>query len=220
MRPEVDYYNILNAFYELHGSGSSFTLWQNAGNVRNIHNVLIEDIDVDKNSVVTKPESDSFPFEIDEKKEIYFYCESPPCVFKSEKFHYKNEKITFPIPLEIYLLDKRINKRIEFDEFQKLPIVSMKLSNNINSKAKKLQLKLRNYSIGGMALSIPTSEGKYFYQGDSLIISAINNTVFESPINGQIAYVDNSYAYGEVKIGVKFDQELIASDLIELEKLF
>ncbi len=95
----------------------------------------------------------------------------------------------------------------------------MKLSSS-NAKSKKLQLRLRNYSLGGMALSIATSEGKYFYQGDSLTISAINNKVFQIPITGRIAYVDNAFAYGEVKVGIKFDQELISDELSELEKLF
>lgn len=219
MRPELDYFNILNSFYDLHSSGSAFTLWQNAGNVRNIHSVKIVEIDVDKNSIISIPEMDSFPFEIEEKKEIYFYSEEPPCVFKTEKFIYKNSKIIFPIPTEIYLLDKRINSRKGFDEFATLPLVSMKLSSS-NAKSKKLQLRLRNYSLGGMALSIATSEGKYFYQGDSLTISAINNKVFQVPITGRIAYVDNAFAYGEVKVGIKFDQELISDELSELEKFF
>lgn len=219
MRPELDYFNILNSFYDLHGSESAFTLWQNAGNVRNIHAVKIIEINVDKNLIISAPEMDSFPFEIEEKKEIFFYSEDPPCVFKTEDFIYKNSKIVFPIPSEIYLLDKRINPRKSFGEFAKLPLVTMKLSSS-TAKAKKLQLKMRDYSLGGMALSISTSEGKYFYQGDSLTISAINNKIFKIPITGQIAYVDNSFAYGEVKIGIKFDEELVSDELSELEKLF
>lgn len=216
LRPESSSSLILKALLELHALKSEFTLWQNAGPCRNIHKVTIDHLILNKKKIIVKLKASSYALEIDQALPLYFYCDSPPCVFKTEHFIINETDISLSYPEEVYLNENRFFQRQQIENNSTI-LAHIKSGNKLEGQ--KVLFDLIDYSTKGFGILAKKENHKFFYEGDHLVFTNLNKTQLSKAIIGRITYLNQEDNVEGIRIGIEFDEELNEAGQKEIERI-
>lgn len=210
---------IFETIKTMYVDSSLLMLWQNHGNKRVIVYAYIEKIDFSRRRIILKThkQGNFLAFKFDSP--VYIRGDNKSILFKQERCRFNHDKIALAIPSEVRLYEQRFNPRLSTTQDIALNAYFSKRVGSGSGSQKSFAAKVLNLSTTGVCLEYLQSLGKFFYEGDSILISHFDHLRFDPPIEAQIIYIQKpAYSSDRLRMGIKLDKQLSQDIMVQIIK--
>lgn len=208
--------DILNVLTEIYVNNSVVLIWQRDKNKKRfINTAVVSHIDRTGGCFLLQSTSGDWLSQVNPSLPLYFKGEEQEVLFKVSGVQLSNKHLLVPVPQDVHITDKRKYSRIQ-PENNKNFIVQNAFK---NGKRKQFSLKAIDISQSGAALSITSTDSKFFYEGDSIVIAPSTQTHLGHTVEGRVIYMKAKDDIGatfkgkELRLGIKFNMPITSDHL-------
>ena len=199
---------ILKELKQAYKENVHFTLWQQQGGHRQAYVAKFIEVS-SKNCQIKITDADLNLFNPDAP--IYAHLKQQDILFKRENYHYYMGGISFSLPGEIQIFEKRRNRRFYYlyQDHKNITFESTH-NNDQGDPIFKISSVLVDISTQGAGMVVNQSVVKNLVVGQNLLLRNLTDQELPTPFNVKIVYID-SYKYKEdqlYKVGIIFDDQL------------
>lgn len=219
LRVSRNHEEIINTINSMYVDCSPVMLWQNHGKKRVIVYATIDKIEFDRKRIVllANKQHDFKNFKSDIT--VYIRGENKSILFKQEQCRFNSKQIALLIPSEVRLYEQRHNPRVKMTQDFELNAYFSKRVGSGSGSQKSFAAKVINLSADGACFEYLQSLGKFFYEGDSIVISHFDHLKFEPSLEAKIVYIQKpSYASDRLRMGIKLDNQLTQDMMSQIIK--
>ncbi len=209
---------IIDTIGRMFADASPVMLWQNHGGKRVVVYATITSVDL-KNRVIVFAAKDKFKFQIFSRQyNIYIRGSERSILFKQATCRFNAGRLAIPLPNEVRLLEKRRHPRLDLSKLkQNLEVFFNKRIGTGVGTQRLFEAHIVNLSNQGMCLEFFQDFGKYFYEGDCLLLSRIHRFNFTPAREATVIYIQkHTQRDDRIRLGIKLKEELSDSFLNNL----
>lgn len=210
---------IFKAINTMFADSSPVMLWQNHGDKRVIVYAVIDKIDFERRRLILKAKKLNHFKQFKSDTTVYIRGQSKSILFKQEQCRFNSNQIAVPIPSEVRLFEQRLNPRMNTTQDFELNAFFTKRVGSGAGSQKSFAAKVINLSANGACFEYLQNLGKFFYEGDTILISHFDHLRFESAIEAQIVYIQKpGYSSDRLRMGIRLGKQLSQDTMVQIIK--
>lgn len=189
---------------------SPVMLWQNQHGNRVVTYATILNIDFENNQIIMQANQKNRFEKFSKDFTIYIRGPQRSILFKQTKCRLNANKLALAIPSEVRLYEQRLLPRFNTPDKKNIEAYFDKRIGAGVGSDKSFAARVINLSQEGLCLEIIQNMGKFFYEGDSVFLSNLNNISFDSKLEAVIVYLKKTYGSNSdrMQMGIRFKSAL------------